>query len=110
MIKHHDKKQLMGKTEFIVDLRFQIDKSPSQQGAMAASRYGNRSRKLRSTCSTSDTREAGMSETMKSQSWPQVMYFFYQGYNYLKFLEQHHQLGSVFKYMSLWGIFSFKPP
>lgn len=32
MIKHHDKKQLMGKTEFIVDLRFQMDESITAGG------------------------------------------------------------------------------
>lgn len=40
-----------------MDLRFQKDKNPSQQGGKVESRYGNRSRKLRATDSTSDTQE-----------------------------------------------------
>lgn len=45
-----------------MDLRFQKDKNPSQQGGTVESRYGNRSRELRATDSTSDTQELGKGE------------------------------------------------
>lgn len=45
-----------------MDLRFQRDKNPTQQGGTAEGRCGNRSGELRATHSTSDTQELGKGE------------------------------------------------